>query len=125
MWAGVLAIALGTGGCVAAAAGAGAAGGIYVTNNGVQGSVNGPLTVADARTRHAFEALNIQLSSVDDLDNAEKRTLHGKMGDKDVTVKLNRVADSQTTAEVSVKSNVVAHDNDTAKVILERIVESK
>ncbi|HEU4699284.1 MAG TPA: DUF3568 family protein [Gemmatimonadales bacterium] len=118
--------ALGTGGCVAAAAaGAGAAGATYMSNAGVQGSVNGSLDQAVSQARTAMEGMSIQISSVEDMNSSEHRALHGKLGDKDVDVNLTRVTDDQTRVDVNVKTNLVAHDNDTARQVLQRIIEGK
>lgn len=118
--------ALAAGGCVAAAAaGAGAAGATYMSNAGVQGSVSNDLDAALSRARSAMEGMDIQISSVEDMTSPDHRAIHGKWGDKDVDVNLTRVAKDQTRVDVNVKNNLVEHDNDAARQVLQRIVETK
>ncbi len=127
--AGVLAFALmggalATSGCFLFAAGAGAGGAIYLTDNGAESVVAAPVDQTLAAARHTFQSLSITESrTITEHDGGiETRTLQGKSSDRDVSVNLKAQGD-QTKVEVTVKKSPVTWDKDFAKEILSKIVE--
>ena len=120
--AAILALALATTGCVAAAA-AGAAGGVYATTRGVESLVNGPIETVAARSQAVMREMGISEEGSSTEDAGAKRELKGKQGDLDVTVQLERRDSATTKVEVSARKNLAEWDKDYARQVLERIVK--
>ena len=118
--AGVLA----TTGCFLFAAGAGAGGAIYLTDNGAEALVAAPVDQTLAAAKQTFQSLGITESrTITQHDGGvESRTLEGKTSDRDVSVDLKAQGD-QTKVQVTVKKSPVTWDKDFAKEILGKIVE--
>jgi len=80
---------------VVAAAGAGAGGGIYLTQRGVESVV--PVTVdrAATATTRAFEELKIHQTktSTEQESDGEKREVDGTAGDREISVTIKAEAD--------------------------------
>src|SRR5947208_5790917 len=93
-WAAVSAAAL-LAGCMVAAAGAGAGGGIYFTQRGVESVVPATLDRAAAATATAFEQLKVRQtkSQVEQGEDGEQGEIEGTAGDREVSVRLK--ADSK------------------------------
>jgi hypothetical protein len=115
-------LALGTSGCVAAAA-AGAAGAIYATSRGVESVVNGSADNVAARTREVFKEMNIVEDAASVKESGAKRELKGKQGDLDVTVQMEQQDSTTTKVEVAARKNLAEWDKDYARQVLERIVK--
>src|SRR5262245_30742177 len=92
-------IALSSSACVAAAAGAGAAGGIYLTSRGAESLVNRPVDNVAAGTKAVMGEMGIVADGESTKDGGDKREFKGKQGDLDVTVKLERQGDTTTKVE--------------------------
>ncbi|HEV2751839.1 MAG TPA: DUF3568 family protein [Gemmatimonadales bacterium] len=112
------------GACMMAAAGAGAGGGIYLTQRGVESVV--PLSVdhAAAATTRAFDELKIhqtKTSTEQDADG-EKRELDGTAGDREITVTIKAEQSNSARVQVVAKKSAVTWDKDFARTILDRIV---
>src|SRR5881409_3513378 len=122
-WAAVSAAAL-LAGCVVAAAGAGAGGGIYFTQRGVESVV--PVTVerAATATNQAFGALKIRQtkSQAEQEDDGEKREIEGAAGDREVNVTLKVEGKNSTRVQVVAKRTAVTWDKDFARSVLDKIV---
>ncbi len=116
-------IALSSTACVAAAAGAGAAGGIYLTSRGAESLVNKPVDAVAADAKAVMGEMGIVTDGESTKDGGDKREFKGKQGDLDVTVKLAREGDTSTKVEVSAQKNLAEWDKDYAKQVLQRIVE--
>src|SRR2546422_4535925 len=88
-WAAVSAAAL-LAGCMVAAAGAGAGGGIYFTQRGVESVVPVPVERAATATSQAFDQLKIRQtkSQVEQQNEGEKREIEGTTRDREVSVTL-------------------------------------
>ena len=112
------------GGCLLAAAGAGAGGAIYVTDRGVEAQVATPVARTLDATRQVFQAFGITetKSSTEQDGGVEKRSLEGKTLDREVEVDLKSEG-SGTRVGVVVKKSAVTWDKDFAKRILNKIVE--
>lgn len=118
-------LAAGTSGCVVAAAGAGAGGGIYLTSRGVESVLTSPVpTVADA-AEAAFVELGIRRTGLEVDDDSGRRVLRGEpeSGEPDVTVTLEPEETGSTRVEVTARTSVVTWDKDYARTVIEKIVE--
>jgi hypothetical protein len=111
-------------GCVAAAAGLGAGGAIYVTERGVQSVVAAPVDRTFGIAQQTFKELGITESktSAEQEGGTESRSLDGKIDERDVSVEL-KTEGPGTKVEVVVKKTAVTWDKDFARRILNRIVE--
>ncbi|HXE57965.1 MAG TPA: hypothetical protein VNK43_08185 [Gemmatimonadales bacterium] len=111
------------GGCVAAAAGAGAAAGIYLTSRGAESLVRGSTDEVVARTRTAFSQLGIEETGYEKDEGGDEQELRGTKGDLEITVGLEREGPTTTRVEVVAKRGTVQWDKDYAKDVLSRIVD--
>ena len=114
-----------TGACIAAAAGAGAAGAVYITERGAEAQVAAPVARTFDAARQAFQSFGItETKTSTDQDGAvEKRSLEGKTSDREVEVDL-KTEGTGTHVDVVVKKTMVTWDKDFAKRILAKIVEA-
>lgn len=119
-------VALGAGGCLVAAAGAGAGGAVYLSDRGAESLVSAPVVTVLSRVRTVFGELSITetRTTSDQEGSVERRGLHGTAGDREVEVSL-RSEGSGTRVHVVVKKTAVTWDNDFAKTIVERIVAQR
>lgn len=122
LFAGVTMIA--ASGCVVAAAGAGAGGGIYLTSRGVESIVTSSLEEASDATERAFDELDITRTGVDIDDEDARRVYRGEPADggPDVTVTLETQDSGSVKVEVTARRSAVTWDKDYARRVLERIV---
>jgi hypothetical protein len=118
----ILAAAVVSGGCVAAAAGAGAATGIYLTTRGAESLVNAGVEEVASRTLDAFDNFDITTTKTTEERGGDVRQFEGKTGDLDVTVKLERKSPSSTSVEVTARKNTAEWDKDFAQKVLGEIV---
>lgn len=111
-------------GCVAAAAGAGAAGAVYITDRGAESQVPASVATTYQVARGVFKDLGItETRTVKQSESgAEKRSLEGKREGRDVQVDLKE-SGGGTHVDVVVKKTPVTWDKDLAKQILNKIVE--
>jgi hypothetical protein len=116
----VAVLAGGTGGCLAAAAGAGAAAGIYLTDQGASGIVRGSLADVDRRTQAVLNELGITVE-----ERTEKQggfEYSGSSGDLTVRVDLQAQGAGTTEVKASARRNPVDYDRSYARSLIERIV---
>lgn len=118
----VLALALPSTACLAAAA-AGAAGGIYLTTRGAESLVEGPIDEVTARAETVMNELQIVKDGESSERGGDERELKGKKGDVDVTIQLRRESPTATRVEVTARESLAEWDKDYAEQILRRIVE--
>jgi hypothetical protein len=111
------------GGCVAAAAGAGAGSAIYLTSRGASSTVNGSVSDVAARTRSVLDGEGITITETKTESEGDERSFKGTKGDLDVSVDLKRDTPSTTKTEVSARKNLAEWDKDYAKVLLNKIVK--
>ncbi len=109
--------------CVAAAAGAGAAGGVYLTSRGAESLVEAPVDEVAGRAESVMGELGIVKDAESTKQSGDQRELKGKKGDLDVTIKMNRESSTTTKVEVSARKNTVEWDKDYAQEVLNRIVK--
>ena len=107
-----------------AAAGAGAGGGIYLTQRGVESVV--PVTPDRAVTAavRTFDELKIHQTKSATAQEAdgEKRELDGTAGDREISVTIKAEQTNSCRVQVVAKKSAVTWDKDFARTILDRIV---
>ena len=113
-----------TGGCVAASAGAGAAGAIYVIDRGAETSLLAPVPTVEASAKRVFGEMGIKetKTSTQQEGGGEKRISEGTLDDREISVNIETAGTGSKVVVVARKS-AVTWDKDLAKSILERIVE--
>jgi hypothetical protein len=111
-------------GCVAAAAGAGAAGAVYVIDRGAEASLLASVSTAEASTKRVFTEMGIKetKTSSEQEGGGEKRVVEGTLDDRDISVNIETAGTGSKIVVVARKS-AVTWDKDLAKQILEKIVE--
>jgi uncharacterized protein YdgA (DUF945 family) len=121
----VVSALISSGGCVIAAAGAGAGGTVYFTGNGVESIITSSTDAALAATERAFEHFQLTRTEFKEEDGGAKLRVKGKTKDDetDVTVTLERESGDTTRLEVTAKTSLVTWDKDFAREIAEKIVE--
>jgi uncharacterized cupredoxin-like copper-binding protein len=118
----VFSLAIGTSGCVAAAA-AGAAGAVYATSRGVESVVNGSADNVAGRARAVFKEMGITEDAASTKEAGTQREIKGKQGDLDVTVQMEQQDTATTKVEVTARKNLAEWDKDYARKVLESIVK--
>jgi hypothetical protein len=111
-------------GCLVAAAGAGAGGGIYLTQRGVESLVPTTVERAATATTQAFGQLKVHQtkSQVEQGDDGEQREIEGTAGDREVSVTLKAEGKNATRVQVVAKRTAVTWDKDFARSVLDKIV---
>jgi hypothetical protein len=123
-WLLPLAVMATSGGCLAAAAGAGAAGGIYLSDQGASGIVNGPVEQVVGRTPGVLSSMGIQVTNHATDDNGAEHTWEGTQGDMEVKVEVKRESATTTRVSASARKNMAQWDKDYARSIVQRIVQA-
>lgn len=111
------------GGCILAAAGAGAGGAVYVSERGAESVVDATVDETQQAARQTFRELGIKetKASTEDAASGQKRGLWGESDDREITVWMETQGNS-TKVDVVAQKSRVTWDKDLAKQILERIV---
>lgn len=111
------------GGCLVAAAGAGAGAAIHLSDRGAESVVTGSVDQAYAATQQAFRDMGITAgkSSSEHDGDVETRQLEGSTTDRDITVTIKSEG-TGAHVEVVARKSAVTWDKDLARQILERIV---
>ena len=109
-------------GCLFAAAGAGAAGGIYFTSRGAETVVERTVPDLVTRTEAVLAERSIAVSETTVKQGGDEREYKGKTGSLDVTVKLRRETPTTTKVEVTARRNLAEWDKDYAQDLLARIL---
>src|SRR5688500_2266737 len=112
----LLAIALPSTGCLAAAA-AGAAGGIYLTSRGAESVVQGPVDEIAGRAEAVMGEMGIVKDGESTEDGGSRQVLKGKKGDLDVTIDIEQESESTAKVEVTARKNLAEWDKDYAKEV--------
>ena len=123
-WAAASPAALLLAGCMVAAAGAGAGGGIYFTQRGVESVVPATVERAAAATTQAFDELKVRQtkSRVEQGEGGERREIEGTAGNREVSVTLKPEGKNATRVQVVAKRTAVTWDKDFARSVLDKIV---
>jgi hypothetical protein len=119
-----LVIATSLGGCVAAAAGAGAAGAIYVVERGVESTIPANVTTSELAAKRAFREMGIAetRSRMEQEGGTEMRIIDGRIDDREIQVTIETAGTGSKVVVVARKS-AVTWDKDLARSIMERIIE--
>ncbi len=119
----LMALPLALGGCLFAAAGAGAGGGIYFNDRGVGSVVTAPVAKASSATQQAFQEMGIdqKKTSTERQGEKDKREIDGSTADRDVSVTI-QTEGTGSRIQVVVRKSAVTWDKDFARTILQRIV---
>ncbi len=118
----LLAIALPSTGCLAAAA-AGAAGGIYLTSRGAESVIEAPVSELADRAEAVMGEMGIAKTGESSEDSGARQVLKGKKGNLDVTIDIERESASTAKVEVTARENLAEWDKDYAKEVLDQIVK--
>jgi hypothetical protein len=105
----------------AAAASAGAAAGIYLTDQGASGTVSSPLATVDTRTRTVLSDMGIQVTERKE-ENGEVE-YHGTGNQMDIAVELETADNGGTVVKASARKNTVEWDKEYARSIVQRITQ--
>ena len=119
-----LTIATSLGGCVAAAAGAGAAGAVYVVDRGVESTVTADVGTVERAAKQTFRDMGIAevKSRTEEEGGTQKRIIDGKIDDRDITVTIETAGTGSKVVVVARKS-MVTWDKDLARSVLEKLIE--
>jgi hypothetical protein len=110
-------------GCLLAA-GAGAGGGIYLTNQGVESVVPGGVEAVAAATERAFEHFDLTRTELRVETNSQMlRAEPSSGGDPEVTVTIRPEGERSSRVEVKARTSVLTWDKDYAREVIEKIVE--
>jgi hypothetical protein len=120
----LLSAALAATGCVAAAAGAGAAGAVYLTTRGAESLVNASADDVARRAESVMSDLGIVKDAESTENSGSKHELKGKKGDLDVNIEIQEQTTNPATTkvEVTAKKNEVEWDKKFAQEVLNKIV---
>jgi len=114
-------------GCLVAAAGAGAGGGIYFTSRGAEGVVPASVERAATATDQTFDHFKVRKTKVsaEQSDHDQTREISGTAGDRkeDVTVTLRAEGHGSTRVQVVARKSAVTWDKSFARAVLEQIVK--
>lgn len=123
-WIAAPVLTLGVTACLVAAAGAGAGGGIYFTQRGVESVVPATVDRAVSATEQAFAELKIHRTKLqtEQGDKGEKREVEGSAGDREISVTLHFENTNSTRVQVVAKTGAVTWDKDFARQVLDHIV---
>lgn len=111
-------------GCLLAAAGAGAGGGIYFTERGVESVVAVSMDRAASATRQTLDELKVRQtkSASEQRQDGEQREIDGTVGGRDVNVTLKAQGANATRVQVVAKTSAVTWDKDFARTVVDKIV---
>jgi hypothetical protein len=118
----LLAVALPSTGCLAAAA-AGAAGGVYLTTRGAESVVEGSVDQIAGRAEAVMSEMGIVKQGESTEDQGDKQVLKGTKDQLDVTISIDRESPTTAKVEVTARENLAEWDKEYAKDVLSRIVE--
>ncbi len=108
-------------GCVAAAAGAGAATAVYFTSRGAETTLGQPIDQAAAKAKRVLADNEIPIDKEKSEKGGDHIVYEGKAKDRDITVELDREGPQLTKVAVSVQKNLVEWDKDFAKKLIGEI----
>ena len=112
------------GGCLVAAAGAGAGGAVYVTERDAEATLPASVAAVEASAKRTFGEMGIteKRTIAEEGSGGLKRTLEGTLDDRDISVAI-QTAGTGAKVVVAARKTPVTWDKDLAKKILGKIVE--
>lgn len=123
-----MALALGlmmlpAGGCLAAAAGAGAAGAIAYDNRGAQSMVKGKVSDVAADARIVLTEMEIALDGDDGTNGDENgQTVTGTRGEMRFRVSIERESSTTSEVRVTAREGTLDYDREVSRDVLSRIM---
>ncbi|HET7230658.1 MAG TPA: hypothetical protein VFJ16_11690 [Longimicrobium sp.] len=108
-----------TGGCLAAAAGAGAAGGIYLTSQGAESMVSSSAGSVAGRVPGVLSSMGITVTN-HKMDGDEHEWT-GTRGDLEIHVQVKPETTGSSRVSASARKNMAEYDKDYAQQIVTRI----
>lgn len=108
-------------GCVAAAAGAGAATAVYFTSRGAESTLGQPIDELAAKSKRVMADNEIPIENQKSEKGGDHIQLEGKANGRDVTIELDREGPQLTKVSVSAQKNLVEWDKDFAKKLVGEI----
>lgn len=122
-WALVLALPLSTGGCLLAAAGAGAGAAVAYSERGAKSLVNAPVSEVVEDTRAVFEQMGIEMTDRGSGQATENDvTVTGRQGETEISVEIERQTDDTSEVEVVAREGALDFKREMARDVLRRIV---
>jgi FAD/FMN-containing dehydrogenase len=119
----LLALTFSLGGCLAAAAAAGAGGAIAYNDRGAHSLVNGSVADVVADARAVFSAMGITPDGEDAGDtNENDRTVSGMRGNMRIRVEIERQTGTTSEVMVTAREGTLDYDRELARDILSRIM---
>lgn len=108
-------------GCMAAAAGVGAAAAVHMTGNSAQSQVPADIATVDARARAVLSEMGVQVEARTETQGGVE--YRGTAGNRDLTVELEAVDAGMTQVTASAQVSPVEWDNAYARDIVRRIAD--
>ncbi|HEX2202570.1 MAG TPA: hypothetical protein VHG91_04715 [Longimicrobium sp.] len=108
-------------GCIAAAAGAGAAAGIHLTSQGAEGVASEGVAAVATRARSVMAAEGITGITVENEESGTEREYRGMKGEMEVHVKLEARDGGGTLVRASAREGTVEWNKDYARTLVARI----
>lgn len=111
--------------CVAAAAGAGAAGGVYLTSRGAESLVEAPVNEVANRAESVMGEMQIVKDAESTKQSGEQRELKGKKGNLAVTIRMQQQTSTTTKVTVFARENELKWNKNFAQDVLTKIVQKE
>jgi hypothetical protein len=114
------------GGCAAAVvgAGAGAGGEVAYTHRGAEGVVNGNVHDINYRAKSVFKEMGIATTESQMKNSGTELSLGGKKHDENISIEMKPSDSNTTQVEVVAKNGTFSWDQEYAKEILSKIIQS-
>jgi hypothetical protein len=113
---------LSAGGCVVAAAGAGAAAGIHITSQGAEAHAAAGIVPTASAVQQTFREMGIRQTAESTEKSGAQREFKGEVDDLDITVKLE-THERGTRIDVSARRSLASWDTGYAERVLGRILQ--
>ena len=111
------------GGCMAAAVGAGAGAGIYLTSQGASGVVDAPVATVAGRVPGVLRDLGITVTGHNQQNSGAEHEWMGTRGDQEIHVEV-KAQGGRSEVSASARKNMAEWDKDFARTIVARITGS-
>ena len=112
------------GGCMAAAVGAGAGAGVYLTSQGASGMVNNSAGAVAARVPSVLQDLGVTVTGHNVQNSGAEHEWTGRRGEDEIHVQVKAESSGTTQVTASAKKNMAEWDKDFARTIVARITGS-
>jgi hypothetical protein len=117
------ALVLPAGGCLAVAAGAGAAGAIAYSERGAESRVSGNVSAIEADARAVLTEMAVTLDSHDpDAGNENSAVVSGMQGETRIRVEIERQSSTTSEVMVTAREGALDYNRDMSRDILSAII---